>query len=111
MCIGLIADLAVGLDRNGTQVGARPQNFLNGLSIGAPPDLFNPRGQDWGLTTFSPHALVATGFEPFIATLRANMRWCGGVRVDHPMGLMRPSLVPPRSPPTPGPSLPCPTAA
>ncbi len=102
MRIGLIADLAVGLDRNGTQAGARPQDFLNGLSIGAPPDLFNPRGQDWGLITFSPHALVATGFEPFIATLRANMRWCGGVRIDHAMGLMRLWLVPQGAPPSEG---------
>ncbi len=94
MRIGLISDLAIGLDGGGAQVGADPHQFLTGLGIGAPPDMFNPNGQDWGLTSFSPQALVAGGFAPFIATLRANMRHAGGVRIDHAMGLMRLWLVP-----------------
>jgi 4-alpha-glucanotransferase len=94
MRIGLITDLAIGLDRDGAQVGADPGAFLTDLSIGAPPDFFNPNGQDWGLTSFSPHGLVTRGFAPFIATLRANMRHAGGVRIDHAMGLMRLWLVP-----------------
>lgn len=94
MRIGLITDLAIGIDPAGAQVGAAPEEFLTGLSIGAPPDAFNPNGQDWGLTSFSPRALVARGFAPFVATLRANMRHAGGVRIDHAMGLMRLWLVP-----------------
>jgi 4-alpha-glucanotransferase len=73
-----------------------------GLNVGAPPDLFNPLGQDWGLTAFSPRALVATGFAPFIATLRAALRNGGGVRIDHAMGLWRLWLVPEGAPPTEG---------
>jgi 4-alpha-glucanotransferase len=94
MRIGLITDLAIGLDRGGAQVGADPGAFLTDLSIGAPPDFFNPNGQDWGLTSFSPQGLRARGFAPFIATLRASMRHAGGVRIDHAMGLMRLWLVP-----------------
>jgi 4-alpha-glucanotransferase len=94
MAIGLIADLAVGLDPDGAEVGADPPAFLSGLRIGAPPDAFNPKGQDWGLTSFSPAGLVTRGFAPFIATLRANLRYAGGVRIDHAMGLMRLWLVP-----------------
>jgi len=94
MRIGLISDLAIGLDGGGAQVGADPHQFLTGLGIGAPPDMFNPQGQGWGLTSFSPQALVAGGFAPFIATLRASMRHAGGVRIDHAMGLMRLWLVP-----------------
>ncbi|HEY6983239.1 4-alpha-glucanotransferase [Reyranella sp.] len=94
MCLGIVSDLAIGLDPEGSQVGADPAQFLAGLSIGAPPDAFNPKGQDWGLTSFSPQALVAGGFEPFIATLRAALRHAGGVRIDHAMGLMRLWLVP-----------------
>ena len=94
MRIGLISDLAVGLDPAGSDVAARPQDYLVGLRIGAPPDLFNPRGQDWGLTTFSPETLRADGFAPFLATLRAALCHAGGVRIDHAMGLMRLWLVP-----------------
>ncbi len=60
MRIGLIDDLAIGMDRAGSHAWARQPDLLMGLSIGAPPDPFNPHGQDWGLTGFSPHALVAT---------------------------------------------------
>jgi len=102
MRIGLISDLAIGLDGGGAQVGADPGAFLTGLSIGAPPDMFNPLGQDWGLTSFSPRALIAGGFSSFIATLRANMRHAGGVRIDHAMGLMRLWLVPHGAPSSEG---------
>ena len=85
---------AIGLDGRRRASRRRTAQFLTGLGIGAPPDLFNPQGQDWGLTSFSPQALVAGGFAPFIATLRANMRHAGGVRIDHAMGLMRLWLVP-----------------
>jgi len=94
MTIGVISDLAIGVDRGGSQVAARPDDFLKGLSIGAPPDFFNPRGQDWGLTSFSPQALTEGSYAPFIATLRAAMAHAGGVRIDHAMGLMRLWLVP-----------------
>jgi len=94
MRIGLIADLAVGVDGGGSEVAARPKDYLSGLGIGAPPDLFNPQGQDWGLTSFAPGALLARGFEPFLATLRATLRHAGGIRIDHAMGLMRLWVVP-----------------
>ena len=94
MRIGLISDVAVGMNPGGSHAWSRPHDLLLGLSVGAPPDLFNTRGQDWGLTAFSPQGLLATGFEPFIATLRAAMRAAGGVRIDHAMGLTRLWLVP-----------------
>lgn len=102
MRIGLISDLAIGLDRSGAEVGADAGAFLTDLSIGAPPDAFNPNGQDWGLTSFSPQGLNARGFAPFIATLRAAMRHAGGVRIDHAMGLTRLWLVPRGSSPRDG---------
>src|SRR5262249_52666625 len=102
MQIGMISDLAVGLDPKGAQVSTDPGQFLTGIGIGAPPDAFNPNGQNWGLTSFSPQALVASGFEPFIATVRAALRHAGGVRIDHAMGLMRLWLVPQGVPATEG---------
>lgn len=94
MRIGLVSDLAIGMDRAGSHAWARGSDLLMDLSIGAPPDVFNPNGQDWGLAAFSPRALVACGFEPFLATLRAALAHAGGVRIDHIMGLMRLWLVP-----------------
>ncbi|GAY24300.1 4-alpha-glucanotransferase [Sphingobium fuliginis] len=94
MAIGLIADLAVGVDPGGSDARSDPAAFLQGLRIGAPPDPLGPRGQDWGLTGYSPLALVERGFEPFIAMLRANMPARGGIRIDHGFGLQRLWVVP-----------------
>ena len=94
MRIGLIGDLAVGMDPAGSHAWSRQRDILLGLTIGAPPDLLNPRGQDWGLTGFSPRSMEESGFAPFLATLRAAMRHVGGIRVDHAMGLARLWLIP-----------------
>lgn len=94
MGIGLIADLAVGLDPAGGQAWSRPGDLLAGLAIGAPPDLINVDGQNWGLTAISPTALAALNFEPFLAAIRAALRHAGGVRIDHILGLRRLWLVP-----------------
>jgi 4-alpha-glucanotransferase len=102
MPVGLIADLAVGMDPAGSHAWSRPQDLLSGLTIGAPPDLFNPNGQQWGITGFSPRALAETGFAPFLATLRAVLRYTGGVRIDHAMGLQRLWVVPAGGPPADG---------
>ena len=83
MRIGLITDLAVGMDPAGSHAWSRQGEILGGLSIGAPPDPLGPRGQDWRLTGFSPRALMAGGFAPFLATVRAALRHTGGLRIDH----------------------------
>ena len=59
------------------------------MAVGAPPDEFNTRGQDWGLPPFDPWRLRAAGYGPFIETIRATLRHAGGLRLDHVMGLFR----------------------
>ncbi|HEY4042656.1 MAG TPA: 4-alpha-glucanotransferase [Rhodopila sp.] len=102
MRIGLIGDLAVGMDPSGSHAWSRQSDILLGLTIGAPPDLLNPRGQDWGLTGFSPRAMEDNGYAPFLATLKAAMRHAGGIRVDHAMGLARLWLIPEGASPADG---------
>lgn len=94
MRIGLIADLAVGMSGAGSHAWTNQNEILGELEIGAPPDLYNKSGQSWGLSNFSPHALRAGGFAPFITTLRACLRHAGGVRIDHAMGMMRLWVIP-----------------
>ena len=94
MAIGLIADLAVGMDPGGSHGWSRRGDLLTGLSIGAPPDPLGPDGQSWGITGFDPHALRETGFASFIATIRAALAHAGGIRIDHAFGLRRLWVVP-----------------
>ncbi len=94
MAIGLISDLAVGADGGGSHGWSRPQDFLQGLSVGAPPDALNALGQGWGLTAYSPRALCDEAYSPFLELLRAQLRRAGGLRIDHVIGLGRLWLVP-----------------
>lgn len=89
MPLGIIRDLAVGSSIDGTEVRANPGLFCEHARIGAPPDNFNPDGQNWGLPPLVPTRLQETRFAHFIALLRANMRACGALRIDHVMSLMR----------------------
>jgi len=89
MPIGLIADIAVGTSAGGSYAWSQPQDVLSGLSIGAPPDLLNRFGQKWGLSTYTPQALLRHGYAPFIDLVRAALRHAGGVRIDHVLGLRR----------------------
>jgi 4-alpha-glucanotransferase len=94
MAIGLVADLAVGCDSAGSHAWSYRDEMLTGVSVGAPPDLFNQAGQSWGLTTFSPRAMRTQGFTAFIDMLRCAFARAGGIRIDHILGLRRLWLVP-----------------
>ena len=89
MPIGLYVDLALGADRGGAEVWADRESYALDATCGAPPDEFNPKGQDWGLPPYSPRALRASGYRPFIELLRANMPAGGALRMDHVMALSR----------------------
>lgn len=94
MLIGLIGDLAVGTDSAGSHAWSRQDDMLIDLRIGAPPDLLNVKGQDWGLSAFSPRALRRNGYGAFIELLRASLQHVGGIRLDHVFGLLRLWLIP-----------------
>lgn len=87
--IGLYLDLPVSVDAAGAETWAHRSFYALSAGIGAPPDDFNPQGQDWGLPPFNPQALQQAAYAPFIAVLRHTMRHAGALRIDHVMGLMR----------------------
>ncbi|SEM90074.1 4-alpha-glucanotransferase [Sphingomonas gellani] len=94
MRIGLVADLAVGMDSGGSHGWSRRGDLLTGLTVGAPPDPLGPDGQSWGITALDPFALARTGFAAFIETIRAALAHAGGIRIDHALGLDRLWVIP-----------------
>jgi 4-alpha-glucanotransferase len=100
--IGLIHDLAIGVDPDGFDASLWRDVFAGGVRIGAPPDEFNGAGQDWGLPPLDPWKLRAAEYAPFIATLRAGFRHGRGLRIDHVMGLFRLWWIPPGAGPKDG---------
>ncbi len=85
----LYEDLALGASPGGFDTWAHQDLFARGPAIGAPPDAFNPKGQNWGLPPLIPERLRASGYQLFIDTLRANLPPGGMLRMDHVMGLFR----------------------
>ncbi|MEL7171364.1 MAG: 4-alpha-glucanotransferase [Pseudomonadota bacterium] len=94
MALGIYADLAVGVRPDGAEVWARPGVFARGVSLGAPPDMFAPEGQSWGLAPFSPPGLEADRYTAFAETIRAAAAHAGVLRIDHVLGLERTFWVP-----------------
>ena len=89
LAIGFYRDFAVGASPNGAEAWADQELVTPSASIGAPPDLLNRAGQNWGLAPVNPLVLRRQRFAPFIACLRANMRHSGVLRIDHVMALRR----------------------
>ena len=89
MSVGLMGDLAVGAVSGGSEVDGQPGLFSKTATIGAPPDDFAKQGQNWNLPALDPIALKRDNYRHFIALIRANMRHCGALRIDHVMGLLR----------------------
>jgi 4-alpha-glucanotransferase len=102
MALGVMHDLAVGVDPNGADAWALQDVLALGVSGGAPPDEFNQLGQDWSQPPWRPDKLVEAAYAPFRAVVNAVLRHAGGVRIDHIIGLFRLWWIPKGVPPTEG---------
>jgi 4-alpha-glucanotransferase len=89
MQVGLYLDIAVGVKPDGFDAWNSQGVIAHELRIGAPPDLLNTAGQDWGLASYSAAGLEATLFQPYCDMLAASMRYAGAIRLDHVLGLHR----------------------
>jgi 4-alpha-glucanotransferase len=85
----LFHDLAIGVSSRGADAWMWQDQLARVMTIGAPPDDFNLSGQNWGVLAFDPWKLRASGYEPFIQTIRSALEFGGGLRYDHVMGLFR----------------------
>jgi 4-alpha-glucanotransferase len=116
MAIGIIADLAIGAPPGGDDAWAGQEFLASGFTVGAPPDAFNQRGQDWALPPYHPRALAAARYRPLAELFDSTLgrvpggafggagaggaggaggvgggvgAGAGGLRIDHVMGLSR----------------------
>ncbi|WP_017545176.1 4-alpha-glucanotransferase [Nocardiopsis prasina] len=94
MDVGIVHDLAIGVQAGGADAWMYGDALVHGLHVGAPPDEFNRRGQDWGQPPWNPTRLAQLGYGPFRQILSQGLRHAGGLRMDHVMGLFRLWCVP-----------------
>ncbi len=95
MNIGLIQDLAVGAHPGGADAWSDQDLVVPGVTVGAPPDEFNQRGQDWGSQPWHPERLAERRYQPLADLITVAVRRAGALRMDHVMGLCRLWWVPP----------------
>lgn len=89
MPIGLYHDLALATDRCGSDLWAHRPYYSNGCRVGAPPDDFSPKGQDWSFPPPAADRHRADGYRLFAAAIRNNSRHGGALRIDHVMRFFR----------------------
>lgn len=89
MPVGLICDLAVGVNGSGADAWMLNGLFAREMNVGAPPDPFNQAGQDWGQPPMRPDVLEQMAYAPLREMVSSALRHAGGVRIDHIMGLFR----------------------
>jgi 4-alpha-glucanotransferase len=92
--VGLYGDYAVGVNASGSETWSDQTLYCMGAAIGAPPDPLGVGGQEWGIPPQDPRALRRAAYAPFTALVRASMRACGALRLDHVMALFRQWWVP-----------------
>ena len=61
----------------------------SGVTVGAPPDMYNQQGQDWSQPPLRPDALARAAYRPFRDMVRTALRHAGAIRIDHVIGLFR----------------------
>lgn len=89
MRLGVVHDLAVGVDLSSADAWTLRDVLAAGISVGAPPDMYNQLGQDWNQPPWHPARLAEAGYAPFRNMLSTVLRHAGGIRVDHVLGLFR----------------------
>jgi 4-alpha-glucanotransferase len=87
--VRLYRDLAVGVDANAADVWADAAAYVAEVSVGAPPDVLNTQGQDWGLPPLDPRGLAREGYAELLAVMQSNCRDAGALRIDHAFSLAR----------------------
>ncbi|MEN8183869.1 MAG: 4-alpha-glucanotransferase, partial [Myxococcota bacterium] len=100
--VGLLQDLALGSTAGGADAWMFQGLFASDARMGAPPDEFNPAGQDWGMPPLDPRRLRNQAYGYWSQLLRASFAHAHALRIDHAMALTRLYWIPSGRPPNEG---------
>ncbi len=93
--IGIFHDLALATDRCGSDLWAHREFFVPGCRVGAPPDDFSPKGQDWSFPPPASSRHYEDAYRLFRESIRKSCRHGGALRIDHVMRFFRLFWIPP----------------
>ncbi|MGO9014820.1 MAG: 4-alpha-glucanotransferase [Dissulfurispiraceae bacterium] len=108
MQLGIYHDLAIGSIGGGSDSWNHQGITADHVDVGAPPDDFNPNGQNWTFPPVISGKLKETGYDFFIQLIAKNMKYNGALRIDHALGLFRLFWIPGGMPAEKGAYVACP---
>lgn len=92
--VALYLDMPLGVHPAGYDVWREGALFAGGNAVGAPPDPFFTRGQNWGFPPIHPDESRRQGHRYLAASLQNHLRFARVLRLDHVMGLHRQLWIP-----------------
>jgi len=85
----LEGDLPILMNEDSCDVWAHPENFIQELSAGAPPDMYSPDGQNWGFPIYNWEAQEKDNFSWWKKRLAIAGKYYQAYRIDHVLGFFR----------------------
>lgn len=89
MGVRLKGDLPFMVARDSADVWVRQSEMRLDAHVGAPPDAFNPEGQDWGLPPYDWETMARNGYEWLRQRAARSAELFDCYRVDHVVGFYR----------------------
>lgn len=89
----IMGDLPFLVSRDSADVWSHPDSFSDD-SVGAPPDVFNDQGQDWGLPLFNWSVMEKRNFLWWRLRIRHAREHYDLIRLDHVVGFYRVWVMP-----------------
>eukprot|EP00898_Chlorokybus_atmophyticus_P004883 jgi/Chlat1/5396/Chrsp35S05221 len=82
-------DLPIGVDRASVDTWLYPTLFRMHMSTGAPPDYFDPNGQNWGFPTYNWEEMAKDNYAWWRSRLSQMAKYFTAYRIDHILGFFR----------------------
>jgi 4-alpha-glucanotransferase len=92
--VWILGDLPFLVEKESADVWARQDEFSMEDTVGAPPDMFNPEGQKWGVPAYHWNQVEASDFAWWRMRLRQGTELCDLFRIDHVVGFFRMYIFP-----------------
>ena len=87
--IMLEGDLPILMNDDSCDVWAHPEIFIRDLSAGAPPDMYSPKGQNWGFPLYNWDAQEKDNYAWWRHRLAIAGKYYQAYRIDHVLGFFR----------------------
>lgn len=87
--VHLLGDVPFMVSADSADVWAEQASFRLDATVGAPPDYFDPQGQDWGLPAMRRDVMAEGGHAWWASRVRRLVELFDGGRIDHVVGYYR----------------------